>query len=720
MKVLQLPPSLLLAVFTYSPSIEAKPALPPPPQSANFPNKTSALPETGSGPSYASACQHAITSYFAASSAWVRSVQTVDNTTRLLGGTSVSTYTLYENATTLCDMHPRVTYSPAIPIGVATSTYPGPITGTTTIANTVWFGSFPSPSPTCKISPKDCDPLWADYTKSLLAASTMTAPPALVTPPCLNQSVAAAYSAATKKIYGCGECTIYGSGVELVYFPTSVERDLCATTPTASLTSYGPGAVITAYAGKNYQGPDASNGSTTVVVDGHTFTSGTAYISISKVYAVDRCSNTRGAPVTDAILAMPSESVLSLRYSQNHFQRLMETDKITGYPVSYGDFNTPIPWSAWNGQNICEGPFDTSHCGIIYENDFRPQLAIPPEITQLSPDFKDCQLWYNGLWDPPLRLTEVESAAKPTLPSNYMNQPVETSIPAAPSSAAAAPTSTPTAIPNELPGSSNAGSNPPQPVYGPPVPNAAPTHAGNAPASAAEPNQPSENMFVPSKEPWDTAFTVGGRILQAYGRGRKAVVGSVTLVAGGPAQAIADGIVATYGDQELIFKTIATASFDDQPKATPSPGQSTMFVQHTTAPGVVAGPEAVTLTIGGQVETAVQNHDGGPIVVDGSITLTPGGSIATLNGQIISAATNVIVYGGSTTVGVDAQATTGPGLSASGSSMVSSSTVGDGSSATSTTSTHKGRPSATGAAMKAFEGANVAAIVAIFIAVIAV
>ncbi|KXT06231.1 hypothetical protein AC579_2610 [Pseudocercospora musae] len=741
MKVLRLPPSLLVAVFTYSPSIEATPA--PPPQTANFPNKTSALPPTGSGPSYASACQHAITSYFAGSSAWVSSVRTVSNTTRLEGGTSISTYTLYENATTLCDMHPRVTYSPAISIGKATSTYPGPITGTTTIVNTYWSGEYPSPSPTCRISPKDCDPLWADYSQSLLAASTMTAPPALVTPPCMNQSAAAAYSSATAKLYGCGECTIYGEGVELVYFPTSVERDLCATTPTASLTSYGPGAVITAYAGKNYQGPDAVNGSKTVVVGGHTFTSGTAYISISKVYAVDRCSKTQGTPVTDAILAMPSESVLSLRYSQGHFQRLMETDKITGYPVSYGDFNTPIPWSAWNGQNLCEGSFDTWHCGVIYENNFRPQLAIPPEITQLSPEFKGCQLWYNGLWDPPLRLTEVDSAAKPTLPTSHTSRPAETPKVAAPSSAAAAPTSAPTAIPNELPGSSNAGSKPWQPAYGSTVPNAAPNHAGSAPPSTAEPNQPSENMYVPSKEPWDGSFTVGGRTLQAHGRGRKAVVGSVTCVSGGPPQTITDGIVATYGDQGLIFETTTTAFFNDQSQATimvgamatltPGGPASTLpngQVMSAASDGLILQPamttgsegygdvDRLTLTIGGQVETAVQSQDGGPIVVDGTITLIPGGPITILNGQIVSAATNGIVYGGSTMLG--AQTTTGPGSSESGPSRLPSSTVGDGSSATSTTSIDQGRASATGAATHAFEGANVAAVVAIFVAVIAV
>ncbi|KAI5363509.1 hypothetical protein Slin14017_G054730 [Septoria linicola] len=148
----------------------------------------------------------------------------------------------------------------------------------------------------------------------------------LATPPCANGSLASQADSASSKFRGCGKCTIYGEGVELVFFPTTASRDMCATIPTDTITHYGKGAVVTAYAGTEYKGPDPVNGAKTAVVDSHTFTSGTAYISIKRVSAVDRCTKTFGSVISDAILAMPSESVLSLRYRQNHHQRFSESN----------------------------------------------------------------------------------------------------------------------------------------------------------------------------------------------------------------------------------------------------------------------------------------------------------------------------------------------------------------------------------------------------------
>ncbi|KAK4504740.1 hypothetical protein PRZ48_002702 [Zasmidium cellare] len=195
---------------------------------------------------------------------------------------------------------------------------------------------------------------------------------------------------------------------------------MCATTPSSNLTYYGPGAVITAYAGTRDSGIDQSSaGQKTAVVNGHTFTSGTAYISIASVWASDRCSSTHGTVVTDAILAMPSESVLSLRYTQNHFESYFDqTVTQTGYPVSYADFNEPVPYSAWNGQSTCRAADDGYSCQTIYEGMYRPQLAIPPGIRDLSPDFKGCAFWYRGLYDPPLALTEAASEDIPTPPGH--------------------------------------------------------------------------------------------------------------------------------------------------------------------------------------------------------------------------------------------------------------------------------------------------------------
>ena len=436
MKLLHLPPILLASFFE---SVLAKDTI-------------TGVPATGSGPEYASACTSAINGWIAGSKAWAKDHEILSTTTQGLGGTRLSTYTVYENASTLCDGHARVTYSPAKSIGLTTKTLGGPVTGTTTIVGTYYSPAWDPPYPSCKISPSDCDPLWTQYHRQVAAAATITPAPktTIATPPCANQTAASENDSFISSLYGCGKCTIYGDGVELVYFPTSASRDMCATTPTDTITHYGKGAVITAYAGTNYQGPEPANGAETAVVDGHTFTSGTAYISISRVYAVDRCTKTYGSVVSNAILAMPSESVLSLRYRQNHFQFLQETDTQTGYPVSYADFNKPIPFSAWIGQNKCDIGIDETMCGIIYENDFRPQLAIPPEIKQLSPDFANCQMWYNGLWDPPLALTQYSEAAKPTLPYGPKQT---TSEPASPSSSVVAPTATATALANELPSS---------------------------------------------------------------------------------------------------------------------------------------------------------------------------------------------------------------------------------------------------------------------------
>ncbi|KJX93657.1 hypothetical protein TI39_contig4278g00005 [Zymoseptoria brevis] len=383
------------------------------------------LPATGSGPDYATSCNAEWNAYSAAYSSWTRLHNTVTTTTASLDGEVKFPIKYIANATTLCDLHPRVTCDNPIILSTGTVTRSDAITGYTTITHT--FGSaYTGPSPSCTVQPCDCDPLWAAYSSSLTANATATSATPLTTPFCQNSSLAEHYSSLDSSIRGCGKCTIYGTHVQLVYWPEPTEsvsrtRDYCATTPTANLTTYNSDAVITAYAGKSLGNashvPTPTDPSKqTITADGHAFTEGTAYISIGSVWAADRCSHTFGT-VTDAILAMPSSSVLSLRYFQDHFQRLMETDKITGYPVNYGDFQTPIPWSAWVGMNQCtSGPWGGPQCDVIDERSYLPQLAIPPQITELSPDFKNCQMWYNGLFDPPLALTEAKSADAITNP----------------------------------------------------------------------------------------------------------------------------------------------------------------------------------------------------------------------------------------------------------------------------------------------------------------
>ncbi|KAI5275883.1 hypothetical protein E4T47_01161 [Aureobasidium subglaciale] len=397
------------------------------------------IDRTGNGAAYATSCSSISSAYNSASNSWVNKHSYQTNYTNILGGTSWIPITYYANATTLCDGHARVTYSPAIVLSsttvVSVGTAPSTSVGTASMG---WI--FPISSPICSVNPSDCDGLWQAYSTSSsqwAVAANATRPadamfplitPSPSIPACINSSASASNEAFSKSFYGCGLCTIFGDEVELMYFPeaTSVSRDMCATTPAAKLTSYGKDDGVP-YTGA---GPsDTWDGSgtppETAVVGDHTFTSGTAYISIKKVWAVDRCSSRIGTTVTGAILALPSDRLLSLRYSQNHFQYFATTNKITGYPFNYADLNTPIPYSAWNGQARCEFPGAADYeCNVIYEHDYNPQLAMPPGIRKLNPDWEGCQMWYGGLYDPPYALKPGTTIASPTLP--WANQPVTT------------------------------------------------------------------------------------------------------------------------------------------------------------------------------------------------------------------------------------------------------------------------------------------------------
>ncbi|WPH03852.1 Hypothetical protein R9X50_00673500 [Acrodontium crateriforme] len=424
------------------------------------------LPSSGSGSSYAQACQNEYVQYSAASSSWDQMYGWRYPATQIFGGTSISYVTYYENATTLCDGHPRVSYSPAISLSTGNITYRSNATSTS-VSQVTEFWNFPAPMPSCSISPSDCDPLWSSYSASLTAwqqanrtvpyNASITPPPQ--TPICANSSAASAYASDSSLIYGCGPCTIYGMDVQLVYFPvpTTVSRNLCADESSANVTHYINGDnVIEVYAGTAYRGNNSVPGQVTATAGGHTFTSGTAYISISSVYALDRCGNTKGTPVTNAILAMSSESVLSLRYSQDHFQLLMTTEIQTGYPVSYADFNEPVPWSAWKAQASCE--YGGVGCSIIYAGQYKPQLAIPPGIKKLNPEWEGCQMWYNGLWDPPLALQPVNSIPPITYPHtpgwSSSSEPTSSASPGwspgSPTTPYIPVTITPTAIPETV------------------------------------------------------------------------------------------------------------------------------------------------------------------------------------------------------------------------------------------------------------------------------
>ncbi|KAH0371319.1 hypothetical protein KCU65_g1895, partial [Aureobasidium melanogenum] len=414
------------------------------------------IASTGSGAQYATSCSNAISAYNSASNSWEVKHSYTSNTTYTIGGSSWTQITYYANATTLCDGHARVNYSPAIATASTTfRTSNAPAIPSTETVSGGWM--FPISSVSCSVNPSDCDGLWQAYSTasaSWNAAAngtgavdaifpTITPSPSL--PACINSSQSMSDDAFSKSFYGCGLCTIFGDEVELMYFPeaTTASRDMCATTPAANLTAYGSDDGMP-YTGVN---PSATNSVDTpletAVVGTRTFVrDGQAYISIKKVWAVDRCSSQIGTTITDAILALPSDKLLSLRYSQPHYQYFVTTNKVTGYPFNYADLNSPVPYSAWNGQARCEYPGDYS-CNVIYENQYNPQLAMPPGIRKLDPAWEGCQMWYGGLYDPPYALKPGTAVETPTV---AFGPATTTTSTAAEASSASPTTPTPTAL----------------------------------------------------------------------------------------------------------------------------------------------------------------------------------------------------------------------------------------------------------------------------------
>ena len=353
----------------------------------------SAVPiaSTGSGSAYASQCAQVQWSYSSASSSWGKVHSSVITESVVLGGTSYKSVTYYKDAYTLCDGHARVTSSPALATSSTVITVPGTPTSTS-YYNASVGRIFPISTPLCSINPSDCDPLWTAYasSNSEWESQKTSSPPfpriteSPMPPSCANASQRAAVSAGNAIIADCGPCTIFGLGVQLVYFPvpTTVSRDMCASTPSSPVTWFDKD-VVSIYNGSGIPQTVAAP-LETATYNNHTFTSGTAYISISSVWIGNRCKTSMGTPVTDAILAMPSESVLSLRYSQNHFQYFSDIQTVSGYPFNFADLNKPVPYSAYQGQQICEFE-DSAMCNVIYENSFNPQLAMPPGIRKLRP-----------------------------------------------------------------------------------------------------------------------------------------------------------------------------------------------------------------------------------------------------------------------------------------------------------------------------------------------
>jgi hypothetical protein len=342
---------------------------------------------------------------------------TMSTTLRSYNSTITTTkYPSSVSAYTLCDGSPRVDASPMT--GTTVSILSTDARTLPQIANwstTVPIWSVPQP---CDPSPEVCR-LWY-YHSNILDISDNELLQQCGRPTAYNES-----------------CVIRGGPIELIYWPVPPKVELCENNATRLL---GP----TVFASNTSALAEVPETITTL---GHTFTSGTVYLSFSTLYASwDGFWDRVGPDFSDLIVPLPSSSIFTqcggARYARNH-----------GTPLNYADLNWPVPASAYSCQARCDPVGEpicpmcehtaiptTGECGTIW-SDVNPNLAMPTEIRDLVPEWSTC-LMYNdripNFWfDPPIALTKQTAIAVPTPHAQPTTEP-------------AAPSSTlPSAVPTE-------------------------------------------------------------------------------------------------------------------------------------------------------------------------------------------------------------------------------------------------------------------------------
>lgn len=337
---------------------------------------------------------------------------------------SVSTYSL-------CDGSPRVDANPV------TKTMTQNVTSSysfTTIANATGLPDWDRPPP-CKPDADTCR-LWY-YHSNIQDVNEDELLSQCGRPTNMNES-----------------CVIRGGPIELIYWPVLPKSDLCENLPTGL-----PEAI--AFSPNVTSKPAAPEVITTL---GHTFTSGTVYLSFSTLYASwDGFWNHVGPDFSDYIVPLPSSSI----FTQCGAQRSAR-DRNHGTPLNYADLNWPVPASAYNCQARCDPSGKpicpdcphtavptTAECGTIW-SDINPNLAMPTEIRDLVPQWSNCDMYNDRIpnfwYDPPLALTQrtdiagvstpfAAPTAEPPAPSSALDSslPVKTG----PSTVEAQPTSRP-------------------------------------------------------------------------------------------------------------------------------------------------------------------------------------------------------------------------------------------------------------------------------------
>jgi hypothetical protein len=222
-------------------------------------------------------------------------------------------------------------------------------------------------------------------------------------------------------------CLIVGGPVQLIYWPEGDgESNICPNN--ASMVLSHP---------SNARKIPATTLPDTITALGHTFTSGSVYLSFHTLYAsYDGFWDRVGPTFKDTIIPVPSSAM------STHCGGFTNAHG-PGTALKYADLNWPVAASAYNCQARCDNWRFVSHdnrsasapeCQTIW-NDVNPNIVVPTLVRDLVPEWAHCEMSgfrIPNFWhDPPIALTTKESIAVPTMPTTQHVEP--TREPASPS-----------------------------------------------------------------------------------------------------------------------------------------------------------------------------------------------------------------------------------------------------------------------------------------------
>lgn len=402
-------------------------------------------------------------------------------------------------------------------------------------------------------------------------------------------------------------CLIGGGPVQLVYFPvTAVDGNLCV------------------HNGSTLPPPPLTGDPPVVTTLGHTFTSGSVYISFKSLFAsYDGFWDRIGPTFSDFILPLPSSAVSTQCGGWGNAHG-------PGTALNYADLNWPVPASAYSCQDRCSVTWTSDcptctwyhapnppECNTIW-SDVDPVLAVPTQARDLVPEWSTCSFWDlvipNFWFDPPIALQQSPAAATPTMPTTEV---ASTAVPKSsvkdglPTNTAASQDPQPT-LPNQ-PSSADPGADSALPSVTSAQTN--PGDPGGSPTQTrhSEGSNPESHMSMP-------ALSILAGALSSMVPVPDPGVNSMLSKAHSVAESIRSHADPSHNDpkQPVHFSAVPTTSREGK-------------------------DDRVTVLSAGSF-TVTASALGSKSVVVGDTTLWPGGPVATMSGHVVSKGSSGLVW----------------------------------------------------------------------------